>query len=487
VPRFLLFFLIGLSAIAAEKVEILRDEFGVPHIFARTAAGAAFGAGYAQAEDRPDALLRNLRSGEATAPVELSVRALLNAYCAGINRYFEEHPPTNAGKVTPEMVAAFSRRAFTYIRGSNDVLIAPQRTTSGDVIAILDPFSAWSGDGRPYEFRMYASEEALAVSGTAPAGVPLPLVGHTNFISIGWTGSSDQAGPRALDEVWALITARNLAAAKQALALNQIPGKAFIGTVDRDIFNSAGGNPDSGYLLRPRAVPQAEAMVRKLLADPSKWTPPRATDLAFSTDVYKAETWQARLVKLAPQSELARALTSWNRRSDAWSIPALGFYLFKMGLGQDAAALEPPANLSDDRIRSALRKAQDRMDLELAYHASYGDIFRVTRDGSLKSYPVGGGAAAQAGMVTPRALAFEQRGVVMMGVGGGQTATQIVVLSKPPVSMTVLVPGESDQLDSPHLEDQFRELFAKQQAKPAYFLDRKELEKHLSGKKELIF
>ena len=48
----------------AEKVEILRDEFGVAHIFAPTEAGAAFGSGYAQAEDRLEELLKNYRRAE---------------------------------------------------------------------------------------------------------------------------------------------------------------------------------------------------------------------------------------------------------------------------------------------------------------------------------------------------------------------------------------------------------------------------------------
>ena len=54
------------SPVATEKVRILRDEFGVPHIFASTAAGAAYGSGYAQAEDRLEELLRNYRKAEGT-------------------------------------------------------------------------------------------------------------------------------------------------------------------------------------------------------------------------------------------------------------------------------------------------------------------------------------------------------------------------------------------------------------------------------------
>ncbi len=41
----------------AEHVTILRDEYGVPHVFAPDAAGAAYGSGYAQAEDRLEEML----------------------------------------------------------------------------------------------------------------------------------------------------------------------------------------------------------------------------------------------------------------------------------------------------------------------------------------------------------------------------------------------------------------------------------------------
>ena len=72
----------------------------------------------------------------------------------------------------------------------------------------------------------------------------------------------------------------------------------------------------------------------------------------------------------------------------------------------------------------------------------------------------------------------------MMGTGG-QIATQIVELSGPAHAVSVLVPGESDHPESGHFDDQARALFVKEMAKPAYFGDRKELEKHLSSKKEM--
>src|SRR6266567_6126697 len=64
--RFALILSLSTVLCAAEKVEILRDEYGVPHIFAATGAGAAYGSGYAQAEDRLEEMLRNYRKAEGT-------------------------------------------------------------------------------------------------------------------------------------------------------------------------------------------------------------------------------------------------------------------------------------------------------------------------------------------------------------------------------------------------------------------------------------
>ena len=50
----------------AEEVTILRDDFGIPNIFAETAEGAVYGAGYAQAEDRLHELLKQYRRCEGT-------------------------------------------------------------------------------------------------------------------------------------------------------------------------------------------------------------------------------------------------------------------------------------------------------------------------------------------------------------------------------------------------------------------------------------
>jgi hypothetical protein len=211
-------------------------------------------------------------------------------------------------------------------------------------------------------------------------------------------------------------------------------------------------------------------MIIDQLDDTDSLSLDQAANLAFSTEVYKAQAWQARIAKAAPGSGFARMLTGWSRRSDADSRPALAFYLFKMALGEAAGAIEPPDSLSDDRIRAALRKAQDRLETEFPFQATYGTLFRVGR------YPVGGGSVREAGMSTPRAIDFEKRGNVMMGVGG-QSATQIVQLSRPPKSYMMMPLGGSD--------DQAARLFSSARAASTYFGDKKELEKHVRERKDL--
>jgi acyl-homoserine lactone acylase PvdQ len=201
--------------------------------------------------------------------------------------------------------------------------------------------------------------------------------------------------------------------------------------------------------------------------------------------VYKVGTWQKRIAKTAPESDFARMLTGWSRRAESTSREALAFYLFKMALGEDSIALEPPDSLSDGRLRAALRKAQDRLETEFPVDATYGTLFRAARDGAQRSWPIGGGTLTVAGMATPRAANFEARDRRMVA-RGGQAAVQVVVLSRPARSVMALPLGESDQPASPHFDDQARELFSVSRTQSTWFAGRKDLEKH-SKKKELIF
>jgi acyl-homoserine lactone acylase PvdQ len=179
-------------------------------------------------------------------------------------------------------------------------------------------------------------------------------------------------------------------------------------------------------------------------------------------------------------------LAQWNRRSDADSRAALGYYLFKTALGLAGRAVEPSDSLTDAAVREALAKAKQRLGSEFSPDAVFGTLFRAGRQGGSRTWPVGGGTLAEAGMATPRAISFNKVGNEMVG-HSGQTSTQIVILTKPPQSYMVIPLGESDHQDSGHWDDQAEKLFSKSQAKPTYFANRKELEKHVKAKKELTF
>ncbi len=209
----------------------------------------------------------------------------------------------------------------------------------------------------------------------------------------------------------------------------------------------------------------------------------RAMELAFWPGVFAYESWQKAVAQAAPaQSEVAALIAQWNGRLDFDSRPALAFYLFKSALDRAGArAIEPPPGLSAGRIREALEKAADRLRADFPPGATYGSLFRVGREGSDRSWSVSGGTLLDFGMGTIRAISFSPRGKEMIG-NGGQTATQIVILTKPPQSFMVIPLGESDHKDSPHFDDQARNLFSRSLMKPTYFLHRKELERNLESR-----
>ncbi len=666
------FLLLAAGLATAEKVEILRDQFGVPHIFAATAAGAAFGHGYAQAEDRLEEMMRNFRKAEGTMAEafgeewlrhdhrqrmwrhrdiarqhyqELSppVRSLIEAFVAGVDQYLTEHPgrsPAWAVKLEPWHVVALGR--FTIWRwpesdiaadlnragiqpdplpyaGSNQWLIAASRTAVGGPIAVIDPHLSWYGETRYFEARLYGGD--YAYSGASRVGLPFPTLGHSRHISIAMTtGGPDTAdvfeegisggkykfqnqwrpleirrekigvkngdqiewreatfeythhGPivarrngkayaaanpyagefRLLEQAWAMVTSKNLAEMKKAMALRQYMSQnIMVGTVDGDIYYLRHGrapirakgcdpsrpmpgasgacewqglhpledlvqvaNPPQGYMQncnippwgmmkdsplvaerwaeRPylynatQAMHQRGRMALQMLEAATGVTEPQAVAMAFSTEVYQAATWQARLRQAGATGEAASLILGWNRRSDADSRPALAYYLFKTALGEAGRAMEPPATLTDEQLRAAVDKAAGRLKTEFPPDAVYGTLFRVGRQGAARTWPVGGGTLPEAAMATLRAIGFTRGGREFVGQSG-QTSTQIVILSKPPRSYMVLPLGESDHQDSPHYDDQAEKLFSLGRAKPTLFLDRKGLEKQVTARKLLTF
>lgn len=240
---------------------------------------------------------------------------------------------------------------------------------------------------------------------------------------------------------------------------------------------------------------QRAQMVVELLHADDKVTLEKAIDVAFSPMVYQAELWQARVkeawqraaesAKSADAGEIAGMVQRWNRRSDAQSVEAMAFRAFKVALGKEwAPTITPSSNLTDAQVLEALAKAARQLKEDYGtLQAPYGRLFRVGREGG-KTYPVGGGSLQDAGMATPRAISFGPVGKEMVG-RGGQTSTQVVVLTNPPKSWSIIPLGESDHPESGHWDDQAEKLFSLSKMKSSYFLDRKELLKHVTAKKEL--
>ena len=119
------------DASAAYTAEIIRDNYGIPHIYGKTDADAVYGMIYAQAEDDFPRIERNYiwatgrlaevegeaalfsdlrarlymsfdeaKSAYAAAPDEL--KALCDAWAAGLNDYLADHPD-----VTPRLLTQF--------------------------------------------------------------------------------------------------------------------------------------------------------------------------------------------------------------------------------------------------------------------------------------------------------------------------------------------------------------------------------------------
>ena len=125
------------------KTVVYRDTWGVPHLYAPTVEAGMFAMAWAQAEDRPQELLKNLLRGmgeiasvegsdavrsdvvvrmfdhyggakERFGELSPEVRSHLDAFVRGLNAYYASHPedvPSWWGErhIDPYMVIAFSR------------------------------------------------------------------------------------------------------------------------------------------------------------------------------------------------------------------------------------------------------------------------------------------------------------------------------------------------------------------------------------------
>jgi acyl-homoserine lactone acylase PvdQ len=235
-------------ALAAEAT-IYRDRWGIPHVFARTDAGAAFGFAYAQAEDyfarielnyiqalgrqaeldsagfRQDRLNRALeipRLAQAEyRRLGPRMKAICDGFAAGLNWFLATHPDVHPRLLTrfePWYPLAFIR--FNYFQqgfvwstgirfeelavaardpgltdnvGSNGWVVGPSRSASGHPLLLINPHLAYFGFGQVYEGHVH-SDEGWDFTGYTRFGFPFPYVGHN--ATLGWV-STDNAADQA--------------------------------------------------------------------------------------------------------------------------------------------------------------------------------------------------------------------------------------------------------------------------------------------------
>lgn len=245
-PLFILSFIFGsvLHAVASPgNVTIYRDAWGVPHIYGDTEEAAAYGHGYAQAEDRLDDILmlytvvqgkaarafgpdwvqkdyeatlaRHIQLAREQYPtLSPRVRRIIEFYTRGLLDYIKENPgskPDWAPLPKPYHVVALYRafiwdwpwgqargdlqRTGSHVsdgRGSNQWVISPSRSAEGGAIALIDPHLSWTPANRFYESHFHGGD--VNFYGFSIVGTPLMVLGHTNIFSIAaTTGGPDCA------------------------------------------------------------------------------------------------------------------------------------------------------------------------------------------------------------------------------------------------------------------------------------------------------
>lgn len=231
-------------------VRILRDTWGVPHVFGRTDADVAYGLAWAHAEDDfetlqgslaaargrlaaaygremapNDYMVQLLEVGEAVAAgyprLSSEVRAVCEAYAAGLDHYAAHHPDRALVDLYPvrgeDLVAGFvhkvplffgidkvlqglfaddgvaavpDRRAARKrsgtlgpVRGSNAFAVGPSRTADGGTFLVINSHQPWEGPVAWYEAHLKSEQGWDAVGGVFP-GSPVILHGHNRHL--GW-------------------------------------------------------------------------------------------------------------------------------------------------------------------------------------------------------------------------------------------------------------------------------------------------------------
>lgn len=229
------------SAIAPTGIDIVRDSFGVPHIFANTDAEVAYGLAWAHAEDNFKIIQQGALagkkmlgrySGKSGAAIDYVVhliqaeelvksrydsdisapfKKVLEGYCAGINAYAAKHPaevlhkdlfpltPQNmltytalqlfvscGGDEALQQIVAGKMPVLEQLKmgGSNSHAFNSKKTTDGAVYLNINSHQPLEGPVSWYEAHLHSNEGWNILGAMFPGG-PSVFIGCNE--SLGWS------------------------------------------------------------------------------------------------------------------------------------------------------------------------------------------------------------------------------------------------------------------------------------------------------------
>ena len=230
------------SQINPNNIEIIRDNYGVPHIYAATDAEVAYGFAWAQAEDHfkliqegylagngllgkliglkgagADFLTQLIQSEETVDKyyntLDKKFIALAEAFAAGLNAYSKKHPeeilekklfPLTVKKLlrytqlqlfisneADKLVSGIVNNSLSWpykieedSKGSNFIAISRNRTGSDETFLAINTHQPLEGPTSWYEAHL-VSEEGTNIIGAAFPGTPCILTGANEYL--GWT------------------------------------------------------------------------------------------------------------------------------------------------------------------------------------------------------------------------------------------------------------------------------------------------------------
>ena len=232
----------GYSQINPDHIEIIRDNYGVPHIYAPTDAEVAYGFAWAQAEDHfkliqegylagngllgkliglkgagADFLTQLIQSEEIVDKyyntLDKKFIALAEAFAAGLNAYSKKHPeeilekklfPLTVKKLlrytqlqlfisneADKLVSGIVNNSLSWpykieeaSKGSNFIAVSRNRTGSDETFLAINTHQPLEGPTSWYEAHL-VSEEGTNIIGAAFPGTPCILTGANEYL--GWT------------------------------------------------------------------------------------------------------------------------------------------------------------------------------------------------------------------------------------------------------------------------------------------------------------